>query len=103
MNIVVIKSFFNSEKINYEERTITQASKLKEKIEKLKLKKKDVTLAKLDIVGMYPLIQFLIVKKSVRFFSKDLSSDQKNKIETCLEMIGFGMKTHTCKFYRQIS
>ena len=32
------------------------------------------------------------MKKVVRFYSKDLSKGEKEKIETCLEMIGFGMK-----------
>ena len=38
-----IKRIFDSEKINYEERTITQASTLKEKIETLEVKKNEVT------------------------------------------------------------
>ena len=57
-----------------------------------------MTLAKLDIVAMYPSIQFLIVKKAVRYFSKDLPDEMKKKIETCLEMIGFGMKNTLVSF-----
>ena len=65
---------------------------MKEEIEILEVKKNEVTLEKLDIVAMYPSIQFLFVKKAVRFYSKDLSKVEKEKIGTCLEMISFGMK-----------
>ena len=65
---------------------------MKEKIETLEVKKNEVTLAKLDTVAMYPSIQFLLVKKAVRFNSKELSKRDKEKIEKCLEVIGFGMK-----------
>ena len=66
--------------------------KLNEEIEKLKLKTNDVTVAKLDIEAMYLSIQFSLVKKAVRYFSKDLSEEDKKKIDKFLEMIGFGMK-----------
>ena len=56
----------------------------------MKLKKREVTIAKLDIVAMYPSIQ----KKAVRYFARELSSENNQKIEKCLEMIGFGMKIH---------
>ena len=69
-----------------------------EEIEKLKLKKNDVTIAKLDTEAMYPSIQFLLVKKVVRYVSRDLSEEDKRKIEKCLEMIGFGMKNTLVTF-----
>ena len=64
----------------------------------LNLKKKDVTIAKLDIVAMYPSIQFLLVKKAVRYYAKDMSEEDKSKIEKCLQMIGFGMKNTLITF-----
>ena len=94
LGYIGIKQIFDSENINYKERIITQASTLKEEIEKLNVKKNEVTLAKLDIVAMYPSIQFVIVQKAVQFFSKDSSKRDKEKINTCLELIGIGMK-HT--------
>ena len=45
-----------SEKINYEEQNITQASTLKEEIETLEVKMSKVTLVKVSIVTIYPLI-----------------------------------------------
>ena len=53
-----IKRILDSAKINYEEKNITQASTLKEEIVILKVKKNEVASAKLDIVAMYPSIQF---------------------------------------------
>jgi len=58
-----IKRIFDANNIEYEKRTISQASNLKEEIEKLDIKRKEVTVCKLDIVNMYPSIQFKIVKK----------------------------------------
>lgn len=37
----------------------------------MEVKNKDTTIAKLDIVNMYPSIQFLIVKKAVEYFRKN--------------------------------
>ena len=93
-----IRRILDENKINYEKRTIVQASTLKMEIEKMKLKKREVTIAKLDIVAMYPSIQFLIVKKAVRYFARELSSENNQKIEKCLEMIGFGMKNTLVSF-----
>lgn len=45
----------------YKEKIITQALILKEERETLNVKKKEVTLANLDILAMYPLIQFLLL------------------------------------------
>ena len=47
---------------------------------------------------MYPSIQFLLVKKAVRHFGRNLSKEEKSKIEKCLEMIGFGMKNTLVTF-----
>lgn len=82
----------DSEKRDYEAKTITQASDLKTKLEISNLKKKDVTIAKLDIVAMCLSIKFLLVKKAVRYYAKDLSEEDKSKIKCFLQMIRFGMK-----------
>ena len=56
------------------------------------------TIAKLDIVNMYPSIQFLLVKKAVNFFSKDLSKEEKITISKCLELVKFGMSNTLITF-----
>ena len=50
-------------KINYYKKTIIRASELKETVEKLNLRKENTTTRSLDIVSMYPLITFKMVKK----------------------------------------
>ena len=59
-----IKRFLNSYQVEYAKHTITQVSDLKEKLETLGIRKKEATIAKLDIVAIHPSIQFLIVKKA---------------------------------------
>ena len=93
-----IRRIFDSNKIKYETHTISQASSLKEELEKINLKKKEVTTAKLDIVNMYPSIQFKLVRKAINYFSKSLSKEEKEKIEDCLEMIKFGMSNTLVSF-----
>ena len=62
------------------------------------MKKKEVTIAKLDIIVMYPSIQFKLVRKSVDYFSKSLSTKEKEKIGKCLETITFGMSSTLVSF-----
>ena len=93
-----IRRIFDSNKIKYEINTITQASDLKEELEKLDIKKNKVTIAKLDIVAMYPSIQFKLVRKAIEFFAQDLPEKEKEKIEKCLEMISFGMSNTIVNF-----
>ena len=57
-----IRRIFDLNKVKYEEHTITQASLLKLELDKLEIRNTKTTIAKLDIVNMYPSIQFLLVK-----------------------------------------
>ena len=68
---------------------------MKEKIETLEVKKNEVTLAKVDIVAMYLSIQFLLVKKAVRFYSKDLSKGDKEKNRNISRNDRFWNEKHT--------
>ena len=81
-----IKHIFDSHKIIYDRHTITQASDMKKKLEKLGIRKNKGTIAKLDIVAMYPSIQFLLVKKTVKYFSKKLPRKEKQKVNKCLKL-----------------
>ena len=72
-----IRRIFDSNKIKYETNTITQASDLKEELEKLDIKKNKVTIAKLDIVAMCPFIQFKLVRKAIEFFGQNLPEKER--------------------------
>ena len=63
-----IKRIFDSKQIEYERHTISQASNLKEGLEKSNVKKKDHTTGKLVIIEMYPSLQFRRVRKAVTHF-----------------------------------
>ena len=93
-----IKRILDHHSVEYAKNTITQASDLKEELETLRIRKKEVTIAKLDIVAMYPSIQFLIVKKAVEQFSKDIPREEKKKIRRCLKLIQFGMSNTLITF-----
>ena len=73
-------------------------SDLKEELETLRIRKKEVTISKLDIVAIYPSIQFLIVKKAVEHFSTDLPREEEKKIRRCLKLIQFGMSNTLITF-----
>ena len=62
-----IKEVFRRKKINYYHKTIIQSSNLKEKVEKLGVKKKDTKIISNYIVLMYPLITF----RMNTFYAKD--------------------------------
>jgi hypothetical protein len=86
-----IRTIFDKNRIEYQKSTIIHASQLKSKLERMQLQKGEVTIASFDAVEMYPSIKFRLVEKAVEFFARDLDSDQKERIEACLEMVRFGM------------
>jgi hypothetical protein len=53
---------------------------------------------------MYPSIKYKFVKKAITYFAKNLSAETQGRIETCLEMIKFGMGntllTFVNKYYK---
>ena len=96
-----IKKIFDDNKINYKKRTIIQASDLKEKIEKMGITSENSTIVSIDAEEFYPSIKFKLVKKAVNYFAKNLSKEDKNKIEQCLEMVKFGMSSTLLTFVDQ--
>ena len=71
---------------------------LKEKLEKLDIRKSEVTISKLDIVAMYPLIQFLLVKKAVELFSRKRPKEERKIITKCLKLVQFVMSNTLITF-----
>eukprot|EP00957_Ditylum_brightwellii_P210578 15365129-Ditylum_brightwellii.AAC.1 len=87
-----IKQIFNDNNINYAKYTITQASDLKSKLEKLEIKQNQGTIMSMDIVNMYPSCKLKLIKQAFRHYARNLPPKDKKKIEKCIEMIAFGMK-----------
>eukprot|EP00957_Ditylum_brightwellii_P089493 6814718-Ditylum_brightwellii.AAC.1 len=89
---MAIQKVLDCNKVNYNRFTIVHSSGLKENLEGLKLTKNDVTLMSLDIKNMYPSIRVKLIKKVLKFYSRSLSPEDKQKLELGMEMIQFGMK-----------
>jgi hypothetical protein len=96
-----IKKIFDDNKINYNERTIVQASDLKEKTEKMGITSDNSTIVSIDAEDFYPSIKFKLVKKAVKYFAKNLPKDDQDKIEQYLEMVKFGMSSTLLTFVDQ--
>eukprot|EP00957_Ditylum_brightwellii_P120372 9184467-Ditylum_brightwellii.AAC.1 len=47
---------------------------------------------------MYPSTKLLLIKKAICHYARNLPAKKKIKIEQCLSMIAFGMKTTLVQF-----
>eukprot|EP00957_Ditylum_brightwellii_P206375 15348099-Ditylum_brightwellii.AAC.1 len=88
-----VKKIFHDKGISYNKYTIQQASHLKEKLEKLHLRKNDATIMSLDVVNMYPSTKLLLIKKAFCYYARNLPKKDRTIINKCLKVIAFGMKT----------
>ena len=75
-----IKRMLKKGKVNYSRFSIVQISDLKKKLEELKIKRDEVTIASVHYINMYPSITLSTIKKS------------------CLELICFGMSSTLISF-----
>ena len=72
-----IKCMLDKGKVIYSRVSVIQASDLKEKLEKLKIKIDEVTIASVGAINMYPSIKLSTIKKSVKFFAKKITAATK--------------------------
>jgi hypothetical protein len=86
-----IKRIFDEKGMNYKSFTIIQAIEVKKKLELLGINKKNVTIASIDAVNMYPSIKFKLVREAIHFFAQDLPEEDQKTVDQCLELIKFGM------------
>ena len=91
LGLLGLKAILDNSNVPYNKHTIVQASNLKDKLENLKINRRNSTIASLDIKIMYPSIQFSIIKKAVTYYTSNLPAGEKEKIHHCLKMIEFGM------------
>eukprot|EP00957_Ditylum_brightwellii_P206468 15348554-Ditylum_brightwellii.AAC.1 len=80
-----IRKILDDNNANYVKHTITQASHLKEQLDQLNLQCEQVTIMSLSVVNMYPSIFLLLIKKAMQHYSRNLSRDEKKKIEWCMK------------------
>eukprot|EP00957_Ditylum_brightwellii_P134622 10263181-Ditylum_brightwellii.AAC.1 len=75
-----IKKILDDNIVKYANHTITQASHLKEQLERLNLKLEQVTIMSLDVVNMYTLTCLSLIKKTLQHYSRNLSRDEKRRL-----------------------
>jgi hypothetical protein len=51
----------------------------------------NVTIISFDAVKIYPSIKYKFVRRAMKYFAGDLNAETQGCIETCLDMIKFGM------------
>ena len=85
-------------KVNYSRNSIVQASELKETLKEIGLKRKEVTIASVDAINMYPSIKPATIRKAVRYFARKLTRETKKTINLCLYLIHFGMSSTLISF-----
>jgi hypothetical protein len=94
-----IASVFKENDISFEERTITQASSLKEDLEVLHLKRGECTIASVDAEAMYPSIKFDLIEKAVKYYARNITDENDlEKVNKCLDLVKFGMNTTLIQF-----
>ena len=71
-------------KVNYSRVYIVQSSDLKERLEVLKIKIDEVTIASVDAINMYLSIKISTIRRVVRLFTRELISAPKKIINLCL-------------------
>ena len=82
-----IKKVLDDHGVNYAKYTIIQSSDMKEKLEKLELKRNKVTLMSLDIVNMYPSVRVKLIRKALHYYAKDLPEEAKETINMCMDIV----------------
>ena len=75
-----------------------QVSELKGILETLRIKRSQSIIFSMDAIAMYPSIKFRMIRKAVNYFARDLSREMQGTIQTCLDMIKFGMANTLLKF-----
>ena len=93
-----IKIIFYKEKVNYSLVSIVQAYELKERLERLKIKRDEVKIASVDEINMYASIKLASIRKSVIHFARKLTTETKNTINLYLEIIHFGISSTLISF-----
>ena len=78
-------------KVNYSRVSIVQASDLKNRVEELKIKRDEVTIASVGAFIMYPSIKLSTIKKIMRLFASKLTAATNKTINLCLDLIHIGM------------
>ena len=102
MGYKIIKRTVDRRGIKYMKYTIKQAKCLKLDLEKIGREKTIVMdkflVVKLDIEAMYPSINYELVAKAVRYYTKGFSREEELRLEADLDMLTFSMSNCLINF-----
>ena len=93
-----LKAILDENEVKYNRFTITQASSLKEELEKLKIDENKVKIASIEVVNMYPSVRLSLIKRAVKYFTLKCDPETKQSIKLCLKLIEFGMNSTLITF-----
>eukprot|EP00957_Ditylum_brightwellii_P210426 15364951-Ditylum_brightwellii.AAC.1 len=94
-----IKRVLDDNKVNYLQFTIIQALDLKERLEELKVQQNNVTMMSLNIENIYPSVRIQLICKTLTYYSRRLSKEDKTTINNCLDLIKFGMRNTLVQYH----
>ena len=75
-----IHKTFDSFGIIHGERTIIQASNLKNKIERMGINNEISTIASVGAVAMYPCMKYKLIEQAVKYYAPSLEEEEKDLI-----------------------
>eukprot|EP00957_Ditylum_brightwellii_P155835 11863007-Ditylum_brightwellii.AAC.1 len=93
MSYMMIQKVLDDTGVIYNKHTIIQSSDLKKKLEDLQLTKSETMLMSLDIESMYLSVWVKLIKKTLEYYSRGLSAEEKGKIVLGMCMVQFSMKS----------
>jgi hypothetical protein len=86
-----VKHILDKHKINYSNKTIIQASDLKEKLEKLQIHRCRNSISSVDCIAINPSFKFLQSILACEYFLQGAPEEDKVLLHHCLEMVKFSM------------
>ena len=93
-----IKAILDRNNVNYQRKTIIQASHLKEQLEVLPIDRSKNTIMSLDAEKMYPSVKFLQIERAVEYFLRDASIGDQALARKCLNLVKYGMNNSFITF-----
>jgi hypothetical protein len=72
-----IRNILNGNNIKFSKKTIIQASDLKEKLERLQIKRSNCTIISFDAECMYPSVKFIQIEKAVNYFLHEAPESER--------------------------
>ena len=93
-----IKAILDQNNVDYQRKTIIQASHLKEQLEELPIRRSQHAVMSIDAEKMYPSIKFNRIELAVNHFLRNAPKKDKQKAKKCLELAKYEMDNTLISF-----